>query len=297
MKIYLLLIAFIFLSFTDLLDAAITPANLVAFDTLAGNLQTHFKTSLASASTVIRGASINLFYSLMVIQTVLIGIKLIFGAKEMNEILAELVRLLLLGGFILWLINDGYSLKVLESIANSFEQIATSISSSFHFNQITGELNNLYKAVSGEVTFWTWVTKGSKFIMMALVVGAVSTVVIGYALVIALKNYIFGIIAIVISPLLFAASVLEYTRSWALSIILLIIKYGMKFMLIIMLADVVIGLIGDLFKKDLNNAALMTILTLGFLLLDLMRESENLVESLFSGSHHGSNTKMKMGIK
>lgn len=274
-------------------------------DAFFTTMQVTFSHLMNPWKSYIRPIANNLLYSLTAIQIVLVGMKLLTDdGIEMPHLLGEVVKVIMIAGFLYWLINTDYtsvagtSEPILRQILEGFIHIAKNVDpvlrgeGGFNLDNITGYMYNLQKhnQTAMEKVSGMFAGFASAIIMF------ISLLAVTRASMAALKNYVYAVFTIHLVPIILAAAVLEYSRAWALSSITLVIKYSMKFLAL----SLVIYLVFDLLKYMIDkgssmDSAILITFVLSMLMLELVNGAEGIVEGIFSGSHQSKGNMVAGG--
>lgn len=290
MKTLKLILVGLCLAFFAPTQAAAAPNS----NNLPTQVQDKFRAIVGQYNTKLSNAAKSLFWILAGIELVIVfGMMALRQELEFGGIMAELVKVILLWGlFILIIENYGF----LESILEGFDKLGADLSNT-NFDTIFDKLFKMWDTVFDKVDNWGWKGVGNS---MLLIVGTFFASLAIIALIaLALMYYAFAIFSIYVGIFWLAFGALSHTRSWAYNTIITPIRYGAKWMMSLLLMGIVFSMIDDALvtlqpptsstEEILNSIVLIVVVSWMMLIVGL--GIGGFVDSYFTGHGGGDSNR------
>jgi P-type conjugative transfer protein TrbL len=273
-----------------LLFIIITPIFSADLNNVGTQLTNAVSAAVGSWTAAFSSAGAFIFYVLATIELVIVfGFLALKGELDFGAIMANLIRLTLIFGFWMMLLGT-FGIGWMKTIPASFEQLATlasgtAISTNNLFSQIATVYDNLWSSLS----FWD--NPAESF--MLVLVGFITLIVMILLGVKVLTNLVFATLAVYMSSLFFAFGVFSQTRQWAINSIVNVIRYGAKYMGVLLMAGLGITLLNSAITTangDMSTANIFILLIFAFIFYSLAHGIENFIDGYFTGMGGGENT-------
>ena len=246
--------------------------------------------SIGAWTNAFSSAGAFIFYALATIELVIVfGMLAIRGELDFGAIMANLIRLTLIFGFWMMLLGT-FGIDWMKTIPKSFEQLASSasgtgISTDNMFSLVGDVYNNLWSALS----FWDNPAESFMLVLVGFI-AIIALILLGVKI---LTNLVMATLAVYMSSLFFAFGVFSLTRQWAINSIVNVLRYGAKYMAVLIMAGLGITLLNGAIaaaKTDMSTGNIFVVLIFSFILLSLAHGIESFIDGYFTGMGGGENT-------
>lgn len=225
-----------------------------------------------------------LMYSLAVIQLVLtFGFMAIRGELEVGGAFAQLVKTALIVGFFNMILDSPSWLK---GIHTGFDTLGTS-AGNVSFDKIIDHMYGMWDKIFSKASFWepglTLV-----YLLVGLVASAALILLVGEALML----YAFTIFSIYVGIFWVAFGVFDQTRPWAINAISNVVRWGAKWMMILILMSITFSLVDDALTHGTDDTtSIITLLIVSLMMVSISSGISSFVDSYFTGSGSGENNR------
>ncbi len=260
---------------------------------LPSKVQDKFKSMVSQYTTKMSNAAKSLFWILAGIELVIVfGMMALRQELEFGGIMAELVKVILLWGLFILIVEN---VDVLKDVFNGFDKLGADLSNT-NFNEISDKLFNMWDTIWNKVDQWGWKGAGNSLLLVTAAIPASMAIVALIAL--ALMYYAFAIFSIYVGIFWLAFGALSHTRSWAYNAIITPIRYGAKWMMALLMIGIVFSMIDDALvtlqptssdKEIMDN--IIVILVVSWMMLIVGLGIGGFVDSYFTGHGGGDSNR------
>ena len=246
--------------------------------------------SVSSWTNAFSSSGVFIFYVLATVELVMVfGMQALRGDLDFGAIMANLIRLTLIFGFWMMLLGT-FGISWMKTIPKSFESIASSASgvgiSTDNMFSLVGEVyNKLWDGLS----FWDNFAESLMLVLVGFI-ALIALILLGVKI---LTNLVFATLSVYMSSLFFAFGVFSLTRQWAINSIVNVLRYGAKYMAVLLMAGLGINLLNNAINTatgDMTTANIFVVLIFSFILYALAHGIENFIDGYFTGMGGGENT-------
>ncbi|MBN2722367.1 MAG: type IV secretion system protein [Campylobacterales bacterium] len=199
------------------------------------------------------------------------------GELELGGIFAQLVKTVLIVGFFLFVLE---SPQYLKSIYQGFDKLGvTAGGNQASMDEITNQFINMWKKIYDSVSIWE---PGAA--IFYVIVGAIASVALLHLVGTALMFYAFTIFSIYVGIFFMAFGAFDQTRSWAFHAITNVVRWGVKWMMILLLMSITFTLVNDALSSATNNIdSMIVLLIVSILMVSINNGLSAFVDGYFSG--------------
>lgn len=268
----------------------------MALASIGTDLTNAVKASMGSWNNAFSSAGVFLFYVLATIELVMVfGMQALRGDLDFGAIMANLIRLTLIFGFWQMLLGT-FGLSWMDTIPKSFEKIGISASGTIiSVDTIFGQVGDIYNKLFSSLSFWDSMGES----VMLVLVGFVTLIVLIQLGIKVLSNMVFATLAVYMSSLFFAFGVFSLTRQWAINSIVNIIRYGAKYMGVILVIGLGMNLLNIAITATQNNTTtgnIFVLLIFALILYSLAHGIEGFIDGYFTGIGGNLDSSMAGGL-
>lgn len=261
---------------------------------LPTQIQTTMKNKIEGYYPPLAKAANALFWLLASIELVLVfGMMALRQELEFGGIMAQLVKIILIFGlFHLLLLGPGF---ISKDILDGFQKLGSDVST-VNFDSVLNKIFNMWNRIWEIVSEWGLTGVGNSILLIVAAFGATIAVV---ALIgIGLMYYVFALFSIYVGLFFFAFAALSNSRHIAINTIFVIIRYGAKWMMSLLMMGIAFSLIDDtmvMLTPTANTEVILTNIVVLFVIAGLMLTVgfgiSGFIDSFFSGNGGGDNNR------
>lgn len=262
----------------------------IIFAANGNNIGTQIVSSIASATSgwnnAFSSAGVFLFWALAVINLVTtFGFMAAKGDLDFGAIVAKLLQIFLLYGFWMMLLGT-FGLGWMKTIPKSFQQLAANATGvNFSADTLLDQISVLYSNLFHKMSFFSPVESA----MLALI-GLVAIITITLLVAKALTNLGFTTLSVYMSSLFFGFGVWDQTRNWAINSITNIIRYSAKYMGVLLVIQITIGILNQAISAvDTDSGGLGVLLIVSLIAYSFAHGIESFIDAYFTGFGGGEN--------
>jgi P-type conjugative transfer protein TrbL len=266
----------------------ILPIAIFAAD--GNNIGTQIVNSIASATSgwnnAFSSAGVFIFWALAVINLVTtFGFMAAKGDLDFGSIMAKVIQIFLLFGFWMMLLGS-FGLGWMKTIPKSFQQLATNATGvNFSADTLLDQITVLYSHLFDKMSVFSPVQSA----MLALI-GLVAIIIMTLLVAKALTNLGFSTLSVYMSSLFFGFGAWDQTRSWAINSITNIIRYSAKYMGVLLIIQITIGILNQAIAAvDTDSGGLGVLLIVSLIAYSFAHGIESFIDGYFTGFGGGEN--------
>ncbi len=250
-------------------------------------VQEKFEQKVQTFYPKIHTAARNILFSLATIQLVLtFGFMAMRGELELGGIFAQFVKTILIVGFFLFVLD---SPQYLKSIYQGFDKLGVSAGgNSASMDNITNQFYGMWRKIYDSISI-TEPFNSLIFVLVGLVASVALLSLVGNAL----MFYAFTIFSIYVGIFWIGFGTFDQTRPWAINAISNVIRWGAKWMMVMLLMSVTFSLVSDVLSPatadDLDS--MISLLIVSVLMVSINNGLSSFIDSYFTGSGGGDNNR------
>ena len=260
------------------------------FNNLPSQIQDDFDNTIKTFYQPLRDAALYIFVSLSVIQLVLtFGFMALRGEIEFGGVMSTLIRYILLFGlFYAFLQNTSW----MVSIFNGFTELANKANGGTtpSLDGVIEHIGLMWENIGTKVDDNGLSGMGTSFLLV--IIGAISTGVIFILSGQALMTYGFFVFSLYVGVFWLGFAGLDWTRQWAYNSVINIIRWGAKWMMMLLIIGVTFTLLDQTIQNaDSNLSSYLKLLAVSLIMVTITTGSSGFVDSYFNGHGGGDNNR------
>jgi len=179
-----------------------------------------------------------------------------------------------------------FGLGWMKTIPQSFQQLATNATGvNFSADTLLDQITVLYSHLFDKMSIFSPVQSA----MLALI-GLVAIIIMALLVAKALTNLGFATLSVYMSSLFFGFGAWDQTRNWAINSITNIIRYSAKYMGVLLIIQITIGILNQAIAAvDTDSGGLGVLLIVSLIAYSFAHGIESFIDGYFTGFGGGEN--------
>lgn len=244
-------------------------------------IQNKFEQIVQTYYGPIKSAANGIFWSMALIEIVTVfGFMLLRGELEIGGIFAQLMKILLLFGVFTAILE---SPGLLKTIYQGFDQLGSQ-AANVKFDTVLDKLFEMWVQIWDKSSIWEPGTS----IVFALA-GFIATLSLVALVAQGLMYYAFLIFSVYVGIFWLGFGSFSQTRQWAINAIVSPMRWGAKWMMILLLMGVTFAIIDDVLSSELTSESVITLVIVSFMMVTVSSGVSGFVDGYFSGNGGGDN--------
>lgn len=251
---------------------------------LPTQIQTSFDQKIKKFYPTFQSAAKGLLYSLAVISIVLtFSLMAVRGELEITGAVAQLIKYALIVGFFSTLINSPSWFK---NIYEGFDAMGASAGGD-KFDNIINNIFSMWDSILNKASIWK-PAEAIGFFLAGIAATLAITILVGQALMI----YGFTVMSIYLGVFWLGFGVFEQTRQWAINSIVNVVRLSAKWMMMLILISIALGLVDDVLNKGFEDFnSIITLFVISMMMVTISSGISAFVDGYFSGFGGGDNNR------